>query len=117
VAANNLAWLYLESNRNLDQALQLAQSAHQQSPDEPQFNDTLGWIYVRKNMASAAITPLELSVKKSPDDPMFQYHLGMAYLQTGEWNKAKAALTRALSLKSDFHGAADARKALSTIGA
>ena len=35
VAANNLAWIYVASNRNLDQALQLAQTAHQTLPEEP----------------------------------------------------------------------------------
>ena len=55
VAANNLAWLYVSSNRKLDEALQLAQTALQQLPDEPNIHDTLGWIYYRKNMAAAAI--------------------------------------------------------------
>jgi uncharacterized protein HemY len=68
-------------------------------------------------MASIALQHLESSVKKTPDDPVAQYHLGMAYVQSGDWNKAKTALTRALALKNDFDGAADARRALSTIGA
>jgi Flp pilus assembly protein TadD len=117
VAANNLAYIYVASNRNLDQALQLAQVAKEQLPNEPHVNDTLGWIYVKKNMASAALIPLELSVKKTPDDPVAQYHLGIAYEQSGDWNKAKTALNRALTLKPDFDGAAEARKALTTIGA
>ncbi len=50
-----------------------------------------------------------------PDNPVFQYHLGIAYLQSGEFDKAKRTLTKALSLKADFDGAAEARKALSTI--
>ena len=53
VAANNLAWLYVSSNRNLDEALQLAQTALQQLPDEAHVMDTLGWIYYRKDMPSA----------------------------------------------------------------
>ena len=35
VAANNLAWLYVSSNRNLDQALQLAQTAAKQLGEVP----------------------------------------------------------------------------------
>lgn len=42
VAANNLAWLYVASDRNLDQALQLAQAALQSLPDDPHVSDTLG---------------------------------------------------------------------------
>ena len=55
VAANNLAWIYVASNRNLDQALQLAQTAHQTLPEEPAVNDTLGWILVQKDMAARGV--------------------------------------------------------------
>jgi tetratricopeptide (TPR) repeat protein len=116
VAANNLAYLYVSSDRNLDQALQLAQTAKQQLPDEPHVNDTLGWVYTKKNMASVAIPHLESSVKNAPRDPVAQYHLGVAYFQTGDWLKAKDSLKRALALKPDFDGAADARQVLASIG-
>jgi uncharacterized protein HemY len=58
-----------------------------------------------------------MSAKKTPDDPVAQYHLGMAYVQTGDWDKAKSVLKRALMLKADFDGADEARKALESIGA
>jgi Flp pilus assembly protein TadD len=77
----------------------------------------LGWVYVRKNMGSVAIPHLESCVRKTPNDPVFQYHLGVAYFQAGDYAKARGALSKALSIKSDFDGAADARKALATIGA
>jgi Flp pilus assembly protein TadD len=35
VAANNLAWIYVASNRQLDDALQLAQTAYQALPHDP----------------------------------------------------------------------------------
>jgi Flp pilus assembly protein TadD len=117
IAANNLAYIYVASNRNLDQALQLAQTAAAGMPDEPQVSDTVGWIYVKKNLAASGIPHLEASVKKTPNEPVAQYHLGMAYMQTGDYDKAKAALSKALSLKADFEGAAEARKTLSQIGA
>ena len=41
----------------------------------------------------------------------------MAYVDQGEWNKARVSLQRALQLKKDFDGAADAQKALTVIGA
>ena len=116
VAANNLAWLYVASNRNLDQATQLAQTALQQLPDDPHVNDTLGWTFYRKNMASAAIPYLESSIQKDPSDPSVHYHLGMAYAQAGQFDKAKKSLQRALAFKSNFDGAEEARKTLSQIG-
>jgi tetratricopeptide (TPR) repeat protein len=117
VAANNLAWIYVASNRKLDEALQLAQAAQQQLPDEPNVNDTLGWIYYRKNMASQAVTYLENATKRSPNEPSHHLHLGMAYVQTGDWAKARAALNRALTLKPELGQLPETKKALAMIGA
>jgi tetratricopeptide (TPR) repeat protein len=116
VAANNLAWIYAASDRNLDQAVELAKTALQQLPDDPHVTDTLGWAFYRKNMASMAIPYLESSVQKDPSDPSVHYHLGMAYAQAGQFDKAKKSLQRALAFKSDFDGAQEARKTLAQIG-
>lgn len=116
VAANNLAWLYAKGNKNLDEALQLAQTAKQRIPDDPHVADTLGWIYVKKNFASLAIPHLEASASKEPNNPVYQYHVGVAYMMAGQGQKAKRALSRALQIKTDFDGAADARRVLATIG-
>jgi tetratricopeptide (TPR) repeat protein len=116
VASNNLAWIYVASNRNLDQALQLAQVAKQQLPNEPHVNDTLGWIYYRRNMPVQAVQYLEASVARNPNDPATYYHLGMAYVQNGDLDKAKKSLERSLSFKTAFDGIVDARKALAQIG-
>ena len=48
LAANNLAWNYVEYGGNLDVALALAQTAKAQLPDIPGIADTLGWIYYKK---------------------------------------------------------------------
>jgi tetratricopeptide (TPR) repeat protein len=98
IAANNLAWLYVSSHRNLDKALEFAQVAHQQVPGDPQIEDTLGWTYVRRNLATTGLPFLESSAGKLPDDAAVQFHLGAAYAQTGNADKARTALTRALSL-------------------
>jgi tetratricopeptide (TPR) repeat protein len=117
VAGNNLAWMYVESNRKLDEALQLAQAAQQQLPDEPHVNDTLGWIYYRKNMASQAITYLEVAATKSPNEPSHQLHLGLAYVQTGDWVRARAALKRATTLQPALALTPEMKQALAMIGA
>jgi tetratricopeptide (TPR) repeat protein len=115
VAANNLAYLYASENRNLDEALQLARAAMQATPDDPTVSDTLGWIYVKKNLLELAVSHLEVAAKKLPDNPAVHYHLGVAYLQVGENEKARRALKTALGMKSDFEGATDARRALASL--
>ena len=116
IAANNLAWLYVSTNRNLDKALELAQVAVRKMPDEPHVNDTLGWAYYRKAMYSQAVRHLELSTSKDATDPSVHYHLGMAYFQVGDLEKSKRSLQKALSINSVFEGAEEAQKTLAKIG-
>ena len=78
--------------------------------------DTLGWIYYRKGMNSAAVRELERAVEISPKDPLMRYHLGMAYNQSGEINKARIALREALALSTTFPGADEAKKTLAELG-
>ena len=116
VAANNLAWMYASRGEQLDRALQLAQAAKAELPDHPEVNDTLGFVYIKKQLPSLAIPPLRLAVEKVPGNPLFHYHLGLAYSQTGDKAAARQALEQALKLKPDFEGAEDARKVLGTLG-
>ena len=58
VAANNLAWIDANTEgANLDMALQLAQTAKAQLPNRHEVDDTLGWIYYKKGMATGRSNP------------------------------------------------------------
>ena len=116
VAANNLAWMYAETGSNLDRALQLAQTAHKHLPDLPEVNDTLGFVYYKKDLAALAIPPFKVSVEKNPGNPVYHYHLGLAYASAGDAVRARQSLRKALELKPDFDGAPEARRLLSTLG-
>jgi Flp pilus assembly protein TadD len=113
VAANNLAWMYANNGANLDIALQLAQAAKQKLPDEAEVNDTLGWVYYKKNMAEQAVTAFEQSARHSPKNAEFQFHLGLAQAKAGNASGARTALTAALKLNPAFQGADEARRILS----
>ncbi len=116
VAANNLAWHYAESGEKLDMALQLAQSAKRQLPDSHEVDDTLGWVYYKRNMPELAIPPLERAVKAFEQSAQYHAHLGLAYAKAGRTQQARRSLQRALELKSDFPGAGDVRSALASLG-
>ncbi len=116
VASNNLAWMYASRGEQLDRALQLAQAAKAELPENSAVNDTLGYVYIKKQLPSLAIPALRLAVSKEPGNPAFYYHLGLAYSQLGDKAAARQALEQALKLKADFDGAEDARKLLSTLG-
>ena len=80
----------------------------------PQVNDTLGWIYYKKDLAALAIHPLQLSVDKAPKNPTYRYHLGLAYAKVGNTVKAREAFDEVLKQKPDFREAEDARRTLRT---
>jgi hypothetical protein len=56
---------------------------------------------------SAAVFPLKPRLTAA-----YQYHLALAYNQAGQSTQAKQAAQKALQLKQDFDGAADARRIL-----
>ena len=116
MAANNLAYIYADQNRNLDIALQLAQSAQRGLPNEANAIDTLGWVYYRKGMTAAAIRELEVAVRANPGEPTIRHHLGMAYNQAGELDKARTTLREALKMSTSFPGSDEARQTLAAMG-
>ena len=115
IAANNLAAMLADNGENLDRALELAQTAKAQLPQNAQASDTLGWVYYKKGLGSLAISALQEGVKQDPANPVIHYHLGLAFLQNGDKPEARAALERALRLKPEFRGADDAKRLLGTL--
>jgi tetratricopeptide (TPR) repeat protein len=115
VAANNLAYLYAEEGRDLDAALNLATVAKQGMPDSPQVDDTLGWVYYKRNMPTLALRPLEDSVRQNPRNAGPLFHLGLTYAKLGQKAKAREHLERALNADAQFSGADVARRTLATL--
>lgn len=126
-AANNLAWIYAVYGKgNLDEAVRLAQSAVQASPQVPSFVDTLGWVYYKKGLYGAAAEQLKKAVESdeaaarsnsSQPSPTYHYHLGAALAAKGDKAGARRELETALRLseKSSFPEADEARKTLATL--
>ena len=104
IAANNLAYIYAEQERNLDMALQLATQAKQRLPEDASVDDTIGWIYYKKNQPQQALRHLQDSVRRRPDNAETLFHLGLTYAKLGDKPKAKEALERALKLDPKVGG-------------
>jgi tetratricopeptide (TPR) repeat protein len=114
-AANNLAYIYAERGGNIDVAMNLAQKAKEQAPNDPHISDTLGWIYYKKNVPGRAVAYLKEAAEKAPNQPMVRYHLGMAYYKNGDRDLAKKELNEALRLDANFAGADEARATLNAL--
>jgi tetratricopeptide (TPR) repeat protein len=114
-AANNLAYIYAEQGRNLDEALQLATLAKQRMPNNPAVDDTIGWIYYKKDLPALAVKALESAVQRSPNHAEIVIHLGLTYAKLGEKVKARQMLERALKLDPRVVGADEAKRVLASL--
>jgi len=108
--------MYASRGEQLDRALQLAKAAVAEVPDHPDFNDTLAFVYLKKQLASLAIPPLRLAIEKEPGNPAFHYHLGLALSQTGDQSRGAPVAGAGAQAEAGFRrgggraeGAEDAR--------
>ena len=111
-AANNLAYILADSNKDIDEALELARTAKSKATEDPNIMDTLGLVYYRKGLYESAISEFNDSLEKLPENATVNYHLGLALHANGNIEKAKKSLEKALALSSDFKGADEARAIL-----
>jgi tetratricopeptide (TPR) repeat protein len=116
IALNNLAYYMAENGGDLDQALTFAQRARQKLPHQLGVADTLGVIYLKKNLVENALEILEDLVSKKPDEAVFRMHLGEALLKKGETAKAKKELQVALASKPSSEDTAKIKDLLAKTG-
>lgn len=96
VALNNLAYIKAEEGSDLDQALSYAQRAKQRVPQNADISDTLGWIYIKKNLSDDAVRVFKELIAQKPDNSTYHYHLAMALFQKGDRPTAKQECLTAL---------------------
>lgn len=113
---NNLAVLITDSGGNLEEAMKLAQVAMQKAPAQPDFADTLGWIYFKKNWNDSALQVFRGLTHKYPGNANYRYHFGMALLQKGDRRTAKTELQTALSKNPSPEVRQNIEAALAKIG-
>ena len=99
IALNNLAYRKAEEGLDLDSALTMAQHARQIEPNASALADTLGWIYIKKNMSGEAERIFKDLVGKDPANSTFHYHYGLALMQKGDKSSARQQLEIALKNK------------------
>jgi len=95
---NNLAYLLADTTGTLNEALKLAGDAVRQNPGNAAFNDTLGWVYLKKRDFQSAIHVFEGARDRSPQAVDYRIHLGQAFLASGNRDQARSELETALRL-------------------
>jgi tetratricopeptide (TPR) repeat protein len=116
LALNNLAYLITQTNGDLDQALTYATRAKQRLPEHAEVNDTLGWIYLKKNLTDNAIDTFRTLVVRVPQNPTYHYHYAMALLQKGDRESAKKECQTALADKPSKQQEGEIRQLMAKAG-
>ena len=102
-----------QRGEELDKALTLAQRAVR-IQRTAQTLDTLGYVHLKKGDNDQALVVLEKALEISPDSPSIEYRLGVALSATGQTERAREVLTKALG-SGAFPEADEARAALARI--
>ena len=91
-------------------ALPDAKRAQQLAPENPDVNDTLGWLLTESGDPAAALPYLREAATRRSDSPTVRYHLGATLAALGRTREALAELYFALEQSDSFAEAAAARQ-------
>jgi tetratricopeptide (TPR) repeat protein len=116
VALNNLAFMLADNGSDLDQALTMAQRAKQQRPNDGDVSDTLGLIYIKKNLSDSALAIFRDLVRDKPERATYRYHFAMALYQKGDRASAKKECEAALRSKPSKDEEAKIRDLMAKLG-
>ena len=97
IAYNNLAWLASQKDGKFKEALDYANRAVARKPDQPDFLDTRGMIYLAAGNRELALDDLQKAVANDPLSPSKHYHLAQAFLANSDKEKARQSLETAKS--------------------
>ncbi|MCP5120237.1 MAG: tetratricopeptide repeat protein [bacterium] len=114
-ALNNLAYLLAELETDLDLALTYAQRAKALAPTVPDYSDTLGAVYVKRNLHQEALKVLGELVAQRPSRATFRYHFALALAGSGDTEKAATELREALRLGASASEEAEIRRELARL--
>ena len=96
-ALNFLGYLYVEENKNLEQAGAMIKKALKIEPNNGAYIDSLGWLYFKKNKFKEAVKELE-KASALLEDPVIYDHLGDAYFKISDVANAKLNWQKSLKL-------------------
>lgn len=112
LAYNNLAWIEVLQEGDLDDAHGWASKAVELAPEVPQFLDTLAWVERGLQNTSRAMYLLEKAAEIDPPQFSVHYHMGILAQELGDADLAIAQLQRALELDPQAKDSADAKARL-----
>jgi tetratricopeptide (TPR) repeat protein len=99
---NNYAYYLTQDKRNLDKALNFAQSSIEIEPFNPSFLDTYAWVLYLKNNFKDALFNIEKAYKYGGDqNALICEHYAYILLKNNLIDKAKLIISQSLKLNPD----------------
>ncbi|HEX2859840.1 MAG TPA: tetratricopeptide repeat protein [Alphaproteobacteria bacterium] len=95
---NYLGYMWVEQNRNIDEAFVLLKRANALAPNDGAITDSLGWAYHMMGKDQIALGYLERAAEQEPDDATVNEHLGDLYAKLGRTDEAYTQWRLALQL-------------------
>lgn len=113
LAANNLAWLYLERNNDGDpaKALSAARTAYNASPANIDIADTFGWMLFKNGERDIArdVFDSAMGSTNAEESPDLAYHFAAMLFADGRRAQARALLDGALRTTRTFASRSEAQ--------
>jgi tetratricopeptide (TPR) repeat protein len=106
---NNLGYLLLEQDRDLEEAATLIEASVKATPDNGNVVDSLGWAQFKLGRIAEAETTLRRAADLSPFSPEVRKHLGEVLVKQGKLVEATEQWDRALAFVFPDHAALEKR--------
>jgi len=90
-ADRELAYVYLRM-KNYVKALEHAKAEYNRRPENIDVNETVAWIYYKRESYDQALPYLNIALKTKSNNPVLIAQAGLIYAKTGDKTKAKSFL-------------------------
>jgi tetratricopeptide (TPR) repeat protein len=108
-AKNNLANRLAENRATVDEALLLALELKRAHPEDPEIDDTLGWVHYKRGSLEEAVRAFTRADARKKS-ARFRFHLAMAHFAAGNRQLGEKALAAAIQIDPNAPEAAEARR-------
>ena len=95
-ALNYLGYMLADRGTRLEEAIELIKQALAEEPNNPAYEDSLGWAYFKQNKLAEAEEWLRKAVSRERNDPTMLSHLGDVYAKAGKDSLAEAQWEKSL---------------------